>query len=309
MPSWIAGARLQGESQDPLPGCFAATSNQAEAVLAIANNRPYAQLMTVTGAAPDLAESSFASPLDEALSTLLAKSGPGASPPAFLLGPGESAMLTIDRPAPGASQAVHIDPAGDNAFAVAAVTWRFLSAAAARRLLSSATRSCVVSVLRTALRIPPAPELALRRVHSCVGAADLAAHAETLLHGLASRLLRDAFFQSVIEREATEPRPARIALTIAASNPELINPDIQLGPPSLGTVTAGRRTVERLSATGGVPPYRFYAVPEAGGPGVPPWLHLAPDGTLIVEPPLGVTVITLPVEVVDSTGEHSVVSY
>jgi hypothetical protein len=74
-------------------------------------------------------------------------------------------------------------------------------------------------------------------------------------------------------------------------------------------VTAGTTTVERLSATGGVPPYRFYAVPEAGGPGVPGWLHLAASGTLILEPPAGATAVTLPVEVVDSTGAHSVTPY
>ncbi len=36
-------------------------------------------------------------------------------------------------------------------------------------------------------------------------------------------------------------------------------------------------------------------------PGVPSWLKLAPDGTLIVEPPVGVIAVNLPVEVVDST--------
>jgi hypothetical protein len=226
-----------------------------------------------------------------------------------VIGPLEHATITIDRPAPGAAQAIHIDPAGDNAFAVAAVIWRFLSAAAGRRLLGAATLSCVASVLHAALRRPPRPERALRRVHSCVGAANLPRHAETLLRGLASRLLRDAFFKSVIQRQGSEPHPARIALYVAASNPELINPGIHLGPLNPGAVPAGQRTVEHLAATGGAPPYRFYLVPEPGGPGVPGWLHLAPDGTLILEPPLGGAAIALPVEVVDGTGEHSVVTY
>jgi len=146
-------------------------------------------------------------------------------------------------------------------------------------------------------------------VHTCVNAANLPPGAETLLRGLAAGLLRDDFFQSVIRRQGTEPRPARIALAIAASDPESINPDIHLGPASFGTVTAGSRTVEHLSAGGGVPPRRFYAVPEAGGAGVPAWFHLSAAGTLILEPPPGATAVTLPVEVVDSTGEHSVVPY
>jgi hypothetical protein len=309
MPAWIAAATLSDEPQDPLPSCFSAHSGQAEAVLNIANNRPYAQLVTVAGSSLDLTGSSFGGPLGASLSALLEGLSPAAGPSAFLLGPGESATLAIDRPAPGPGRDVHIDPAGDNAFAVAAVAFRFLGAASARRLLNAATQRCVASVLHAALKTPPRPELALRRVHACVDAAGLPARAETLLRGLASRLLRDDFFHSVIHRQGTEPRPARIALAIASSNPELINPDIRLGPASFGTVTAGERTVEHLSATGGVPPYRFYAVPEPGGPGVPAWLHLAADGTLTLESPPSATAVTVGVEVVDSTGEHSVVTY
>jgi hypothetical protein len=309
MPSWIATATLQDEAQDPLPSCFSAESSQAEGVLSVANNRPYAQLLTVAGGPLDLAESSFGDPLAASLSALLLDLSPAAGPSAFLLGPGQSATLAIDRPAPGPGQEIHVAAAGDNAFAVAAVAFRFLSAAAARRLLNAATRSCVASVLHGALQRPPRPERALRRVHACVNAANLPAGAETLLRRLASRLLRDDFFQSVIRRQGTEPRPAGFALAIAASNPELINPEIRLGPASFGTVTAGSRTVEHLSATGGVPPYRFYTVPEAGGPGVPAWLKLSAAGRLTLEPPAGTTAVTLPVEVVDGTGEHSVVAY
>ncbi len=308
-PSWTARATLSDEAQDPLPSCFSARSNQAEAVLSIANNRPYAQLVTVGGGSLDLAESSFTNALDASLSSLLQGLSAAAGPSAFLLAPGGSATLSIDRPIPGPGQEIHIDPAGDNAFAVAAVAFRFLSAAAARGLLNAATRSCVGSVLHGVLQRPPRPERALRLVHACVNAANLPAAAETRLHGLASRLLRDDFFHSVIHRQGTEPHPARIALAIAASDPQLINPGIRLGPAGFGTVTAGSRTVEHLTATGGVPPYRFYAVPEAGGPGVPAWLHLAASGTLILEPPAGATAVMLPIEVVDSTGEHSVVAY
>ena len=285
MPSWIAAATLSDEAQDPLPSCFSARSSQAEAVLSVVNNRPYAELLTVAGGSVEVAESSFEDPLDASLSALLESLSPAAGPSAFVLGPGQSAALAIDRPAPGPGQEVHIDAAGDNAFAVAGVAYRFLAAAAARRLLNAATRSCVASVLHGALQTPPRPERALRRVHACVSAAGLSARAEALLRGLASRLLRDDYFQSVIRREGTEPHPARIALEVAASDPELINPDIRLGPASFATVTAGSRTVEHLSASGGVPPYRFYAVPEPGGPGVPAWLRLTAAGTLILEPP------------------------
>ncbi len=48
---------------------------------------------------------------------------------------------------------------------------------------------------------------------------------------------------------------------------------------------------------------------EPGGAGVPSWLHLAADGTLTLEPPPNAGAVALEVEVVDSTGAHSVVSY
>jgi hypothetical protein len=308
-PSWIAAATISAGGRDPLPSCFSAQSSQAEAVLSIANNRPYAQFVTVTGAVVEQTESSFAGPLERTLSALLAGLGAGGGPAAFVLGAGQSATLVLDRPAPGAAREINVNPASDNAFAVAAVTFTLLSAAAERRLLGTATQGCVASVLYSALRIPSRPEQAFRGVHACVNAAGLPRRAQELLGGLASRLLRGRFFKRVISREGTEPRPARIALTLAASNPELINPDIHLGSASLGTVPGGRATVRHLSATGGTPPYRFYLVPEPGGPGVPSWLHLAADGTLTLEPPAGVAAVSLPVEVVDSNGEHSVVSY
>lgn len=134
MPSWIAAATLSDEAQDPLPSCFSARSSQAEAVLSVANNRPYAQLVTVAGGLLNLAESSFEDSLDASLSALLLNLSPAGGPSAFVLGPGDSVALAIDRPAPGPGREVHIDAAGDNSFAVAALVFRFLSAAAARRL-------------------------------------------------------------------------------------------------------------------------------------------------------------------------------
>jgi hypothetical protein len=278
-------------------------------VLVLANNRPYAQLITVSGATVDLAQSAFARPLEAAFSKLLAQSSRGGAPSAFLLGPEQTATLAIDRPAPGGAHQVHIDPAPDNAFAVASLAWTLLSTASERHLLSAAAESCAASALDRALPAPPRPEQALRRLHSCVNAAGLPRPAEGLLRALAGRLLRDGLFKRVIQRHGTEPDPARIAFTIAASNPELIDPDIRLGPSSFGTVQGGRTTVEHLSATGGKPPYRFYIQTEPGVAGAPSWLRLAADGTLTLEPAPNAGAVTLEVEVVDSTGAHSVTPY
>jgi hypothetical protein len=307
-PSWISSASLPEERQDPLPSCFSGKSSQAEAVLSILNNRPYAQLLTVSGAQLDLAESSFAGSLEGALARLLARSGLGTGPSPFLLGPGQRATLVIDRPAPGQAQTVLIAPVREDAFAVAALAWGLLSAAAGDRSLSTATRTCVASAVYGAVSTPHHPMRALERMHVCVNAASVPALAMRRLRRLAARLLRDHLFEEFVDLRVGEPHPVRIAFTISGSNPDLINSDIHLGPASFETLPNRHRTIEHLSATGGVPPYRFYIVPEPGGPGVPSWLHLASDGTLTVEPPVGFAAVTLPVEVVDSHGEHSVLA-
>jgi hypothetical protein len=304
-PSWIETATLPEEGQAALSACFSSKSNQAEALLNVANNRPYAQLITVSGTSPDLAESSFARSLEGALARLLASSSSGTGTSAFLLGPGERAALAIDRPPPGPAEELHIDPAPDNAFAVAALAWRLLSTAAQRVSLPAATESCIAAAVYGALASPPHPELALERMHFCINAAGLSRIPEQLLRELASRLLRDRFFQEVIEREGTEPHPARIALTTSPSNPDLIDPEIHLGSVSL-EASAGQRTVEHLSATGGVPPYRYYIIPEPGGPGVPSWFHLAADGTLTLEPPAGASQVDFLIDVIDANGESEV---
>ena len=307
-PSWIEGVILPQEGQDAFQSCFSGQESKAEAVLSIANSRPYAQLITVRGAALDISESSFASALEAELAGLLTSTSSGERPSAFLLSPGRGARLVIDRPRPGPAQPVHIDPAPDNAFAVGALAWRLLSAAASQRVLSAGTERCIAGAVYGALSSSPSPKLALRRMNSCVNAAGVSRKAGRLLHELAARLLGGRSFKAVIHLKGTELHPARIAFQIAPSNPYLTNPSIHLTTTNLGTLPSGRRTVRHLEATGGTPPYRFYFVPEPGGPGVPSWLYLAPDGTLTVDPPIGVAAVEIPVEVVDGSGEHSLLT-
>lgn len=308
-PSWIESATLPRESQDSLDGCFSSDPPQAEALLSIASTRPYAQLITVSGATLDLAESSFASSLEASFSGLLAGSSAVSRRSAFLLGPGAGPTLAIERPLPGGAHEVLIGRAPANASAVAAVAWTLLRLATEHRWLPTATRSCIATAVYGALSSPPQPEEAFRRIHLCVNAAGLGGHAEKLLRALAGRVLRGRSFERVIHREAADSPHAQMVFTIAPSNPNLIDPAIHLGSASFGSVPAGVRTVEHLSASGGVAPYRFYLVPEPGGPGVPRWLKLAAGGTLVLEPPPGASSVNLPVEVVDSRGEHSVVTY
>ena len=308
-PSWIASATLPQTAQDQFGACFQSGSNQAEAFLAVTNNRPYAELLTLSGAGIDLPLSSFSDPLAERLASGLSDLGPGGGAATILIGPGERATLAIDRPALGAGEVAEMIAAPANAFAVGALAWALLSSATKQVSLPAAMRSCVLAAVHGALPSPPRPERALGRMKVCVNASGLPGKAEMRLRRLAARALSGGAFRTVLHREGSEPHRARIAFTIAPSNPNLINPEIHLGNANLGTIPSGRRTVRHLSASGGAPPYRFYIVPEQGGPTVPPWLILAADGTLFVEPPEGSIAVNLAVEVVDSNGEHSVVPY
>jgi hypothetical protein len=308
-PSWIASATLPQTAQDQFGGCFASSSNQAEAFLGVTNNRPYAELLTLSGAGIDPPLSSFSDPLAERLASGLSDLGPGGGASTFLLGPGGRATLAIDRPAPGVGQVAQMIAAPANAFAVGALAWGLLSSVSKQVSLPAATLSCVLAAVHGALLSPPRPERALRRIKACVNASGLPGKAEMRLSRLAARALGDGAFRTVLHREGSEPHRARIAFTIAPSNPNLINPEIHLGNANLGTLPSGRRTVRHLSASGGAPPYRFYIVPEQGGPTVPPWLTLAADGTLFVKPPEESLSVNFAVEVIDSNGEHSVVPY
>jgi hypothetical protein len=306
-PSWIEQATVSQGAEEALTSCFQGSSSQAEAVLRITNNRPYAQLITVNGATLDLAESSFSGSLEAELSRLLANLSPAGTPSPFLLGPGQGASVSIDRPPPGGPQVVRLLPAPGNGFAVGALAWKLLSSASKRMSLPAITVSCTAAAVHGALSTPPEPEQALRRIHACVNAAPVPAGAVRLLAKLASSLLRNAAFQQIIHREGTEPHPARIAYTTAPSNPNLPNAGIRLSPVNIGTLPTGQLTVRHLAATGGVPPYRFYLLPEAGGPPVPSWLKLAADGTLSIEPLTAGSSVNVTVEVVDGNGEHSIV--
>ena len=86
-PSWVESATVSQQPAGALPSCFQRRSSQAEAVLSITNDRPYAQLTTVKEATLDMAESSFYAPLEAGLSRLLSNLNPAGSPSLFLLRP------------------------------------------------------------------------------------------------------------------------------------------------------------------------------------------------------------------------------
>jgi alpha-tubulin suppressor-like RCC1 family protein len=308
-PSWVDSVTLPDSNQDPLPACFNSeySLSETEAVLNVVNNRGYAQTVTVSGAEIDVAKSVFASSFEGQIGKLLAQPSSGNGPSAFVLGPGESASITIDAPPPQlAAQEVHIDPAPKTASGVGELAWALLTTAKDQIGVPLDIENCVMAAVYNTVSADRGPDSAIAQMHSCVDAAATGT-AKGVLEKLAYGLLVDDFFYKIIDLEGDELYPAQIGFTIPGSNPTFTNPNIHIGPANYGTLPDGQTTVEHLTATGGVPPYRYYIWNEPENAAkVPSWVKLATDGTLTIEPPASASgEVSFYVYAFDSKGEHS----
>jgi alpha-tubulin suppressor-like RCC1 family protein len=306
-PSWIDSVTLPDSNQDPLPACFSTKSDQTEAVLNVVNNRGYAQTVTVYGAKIDVAKSSFASSFEGQIGKLLAQLSSGNGPSAFVLGPGEGASVTIDRPPPQlAALEIHIDPAAKTASGVGELAWALLTTAKDQIGVPLNVENCVMAAVYNTVSADRGPDSAIAQMHSCVDAAATGT-AKGVLEKLAYGLLVDDFFYKIIDLEGDELYPAQIGFTIPGSNPTFTNPNIHVGPANYGTLPDGTTTIEHLTASGGTPPYRYYIWNEPENAAkVPSWVTLASDGTLTIEPPASASgEVSFYVYAFDSKGEHS----
>jgi hypothetical protein len=306
-PSWIAAGALPVTARSLLSACFAAGSNQAEALVSVNSNRDYAQLITVGGAGAGLVRSSLPDALGAGLAALLAGAGTEGAPRALVLRPYGHVTFTVDRPAGLASRQIEIALAQGVPSALAGRVWTFLSAARARGLAAAGIESCLAVSLAGALSPLPAPSRLLSRMRLCVRRGTPSdTHVGRVLRGLASGLLSERLLVRAVAREGHGQPGSEIALTIPASAPGPVNPGIRVLAPSIPAVSDGRRTVEHLSASGGTAPYRFYLLGEPGAPNPPSWVTLAPDGTLTIAPPDGVSLdVSLTVYVIDADGDYS----
>ena len=220
-PPWIAPSPPPESPQEPFSACFDAKSNQAEALLDLASNRDYPQLITVSGAKLDLDESAFSDSLDADLASLFGLLGAGESQELVALGPGGHAMLTIDRPAPEeAAQDVQIAPAPQNASALSGLAWAFLSTAAARVSVSSLIRNCLASAVFGAVSSTDSPST-LKELRLC---ADRSVGSVSPAGRLVRRLARRLFSEGYFEREAAlrrvDPTAPESVFTIPSSPPD-----------------------------------------------------------------------------------------
>ncbi len=306
-PSWLDEVSLPDSNQDPLPVCFSSTSNNAEAVLNMVNNRGYAQVITISGAKIDVAKSHFADSLEGEAATLFAALGSKGNSSTFILGPGDSATVTIDRPTPQqAAQEVHIDQAPEVASGVGELAWAVLSTASDSVSVPVDRVNCIMSAVYNASSSGSDPSSAIDQMHSCIDAA-AAGTAKDLLKKLSYGLLVDDFFYKVIDLEGDSLYPPQTGFTIPGSNPTFTSPDIHISPLNLGTLPDGQTTTVQLTATGGTAPYLFYIWNEpVNAAKVPSWVHLATDGTLTIEPPEGASgEVSFAVYAFDANGDHS----
>ena len=306
-PSWLDEVSLPDSNQDPLPVCFSSSSNDAEALLNMVNNRGYAQVITISGAKIDVAKSHLADSLEGEAATLFAALGSTDNSSTFILGPGDSATVTIDRPAPQqAAQEVHIDQAPEIASGVGELAWAVLSTASDSVSVPVDRVDCIMSAVYNASSSGRDPSSAIDQMNSCIDAA-AAGTAKDLLEKLSYGLLVDDFFYKVIDLEGDSLYPPQTGFTIPGSNPTFTSPDIHISPLNLGTLPDGQTTTVQLTATGGTAPYLFYVWNEpVNAAKVPSWVHLATDGTLTIEPPAGISdEVRFAVYAFDASGDHS----
>lgn len=307
-PSWIEWSATPYGRNDSLPACVGTDSDEGTLHIHIANNRGYAQYLTISNAALDLRRSNWSDSLEGLFANQIAAHAPGNSPTSFVLAPGSHADLAIDRPAESfgnTAVSLRAAPVGSSAFAE--MGWALLSKVNKELGKRVDIANCVTSAVYNSLASNPTPSSAVDQLHSCAKAAasKLTGAAKSVLNKIASAVLVVDFFYKVVDLEAGDAYPPSIGFSIRGRNPT--NPEIHLGNLSYGLLPAGQQTVEHLSASGGTAPYTFQISHAAANTAsVPPWVQLAADGTLTVEPPAGTDrFVSFYVYATDATGQSS----
>jgi hypothetical protein len=303
-PPWISGVQIPS-AKGSVSACFAMGSDQAEALVSIANTRDYAQSITVAGTHIDFEESVL--PEWTALGERLHELASDAGREVIILGPYAHATLAIDRPPPEtAAQRVTVSAMLGPLSALSGRAWSFLSAARAQVFADARLQRCMAPALVIAATTS-ATVAELHEMAACVTRlASPDSHNGRLLRGLVAALLRDSSFQRASALEEREPRVSGLAFTIPSARFGPVDPQIHITPDDLGTLVDAHSTVERLTANGGSPPYRYYLWSEAGEPEVPSWVTLTPGGTLTIRPPRGFeAALTLNVYAIDANGYAS----
>jgi hypothetical protein len=163
--------------------------------------------------------------------------------------------------------------------AIAQLAWSFLTDARGT-CTSPSIKRCIAASVYTMVALQRMPERALGQMHRCVDHGYDRFHPANKhrLRALARRVFSDARLGIALGSVAGADRAVpKVTFVVLGSAPARVNPKIHLGNANFGAVVDGRRAVERLTATGGKPPYRFYIHNEVGMM-APAWLQLALTG-------------------------------
>jgi hypothetical protein len=306
-PSWIEGVAMSGSRNESLPSCIAAESDSETLYVRIVNNRGYAQFLTTSGAVIDVSRSGWGDSVLGTIAAGLERLSTGNTRSSFLLAPGSQATVAFDRPPRQIGDTtVTLRSASQGATAAATLAWALLGKLKKEFGKKVNATDCVIGVLHSALGSGVDAGSAIGRLHTCATAATagLKGSAKTLAAKIAIAVLATDFFYKVIDLAADELYPPRIEFTIQGLSP--IDPGIRVEGGGLGSLRAGQRAVFHLSASGGSPPYRFAQWIDSSGSSLPAWADLASDGTLTLDPPLGVEGdFAAFVYAYDSSGRHS----
>jgi len=311
VPSWITGASFPRGRNEALPSCISNRTDAGALRVNIVNNRGYAQLVTVTGARVAAERSgSWSSSVDKIITDELARRNPANRPSSFVLGPGASATIALDRPLDLVGQrSVVIRGAPRGGSAVAQLAWTLVSAIEKVKEKVAVPRSvtnCITGVLYNSTSAAASAESSISSLRSCLEAgAGLKGIAKEALKKIGSAVLVTDVFHKVVDLHGDEAFPPRIEFIFQGASRN--NPDIELGNLDVGTVPAGKTTTWRLTARGGSPPYAFAISTISKNIGrVPDWVSLDSGGTLSISPPAGTSeYVTFSVFATDATGRRS----
>ena len=304
--SWITARPTASVGPARISACLSPSTTQTGALLNVTNNRDYAQLITITGAPAQVVGLSPSNRPGAQLQRLLAALG--GTEDLLVLGPYARATVALDRPPPAtAARQIAVSAAGNQLSALAGRAWTVLSAAAHGSSLPALAPGCLATALVGAASSAITPRCVARCDATLRGwRVERRDTSGAAAHGSRRRRAIAAGARPLGRAGGEGSGRDRRLLCDPGSAPGAVDPSIRIGLPALGTVPDGVSTVARLTASGGVAPYRFYLLTEPGGAPVPSWVRLTAAGILTITPPRGASLqLMLLVFAVDATGEYS----
>lgn len=304
VPDWITGASFPMGRNEALPACISNRTDAGTLRINIVNNRGYAQLVHIEGAAFNIDRSGpWSVSIDGSIAQALAQVDPANGSSSFVLAPGASATIAVDRPSElVGEQPVSIKGASRDGSAGAMMAWSLLKQASESISVPANVINCAAGVIYNGGSSGASVGSAIDGLRTCIDAAGIA---KKLLKKISSAVLVTDFFHKVADLAGDEAFPPRI--TFSFKGKPKTSRDIHLENLEIGAIPAGEVTHWQIEASGGTPPYTFAISTISANIGrVPDWVVLSPDGSLAILPPEGTNeFVSFFVFATDATGQRS----